>query len=860
MSDHPAETHTLTDLSDDLYISEIVGLFDFRPSLPFFQSEKKRMPQRPSASVSAALPPEQTASPFPARPESGSLPLRAQAPANSPQTNSTVENRALRIALADALAALAASRHKNVEQERRIQKLEQALGEHERAFQSITTQLNEHQKALLETTRTLTPHPSRLRRLWRTLRYPPVSPALPEAPALEALPPLPPSLPQPPSSPLLPAAHTGPRKILFVAGELDTTGRIYRCERMAAAFAAAGVEVRVLECPVVGPDDVLWADALVIWRARISPHVSTMLRLFREQGKPTIFDIDDLVFRPDLAKIEIIDGIRHAATVTEETTCQIFTDLHKTAEDCDMAFTTTVELLDQLFRTGVNPILVLPNTFDHETQRRGRLAARRKQLIGPDGLIRIGYAAGSRTHQRDFKLVSQVLADLLRADNRLRLVLFTLNDTLPLLLTEEFPELNGLEDQIEWRTFVPLVDLPAEMARFDISIIPLETGNVFCEAKSEIKFFEAALGNVCSIASPTGPFRRIIQHGQNGFLASTAEEWRNVLLMLIQDPALRQKLARNAFHCALWFFGPERLSFLARDAVLSMGQGTESAQANARLIARTQDTTPLIPVVPESETLFLHDHLDQADVSVVITSYNYEHFILEALESVAAQTLHVLDLIVVDDSSTDGSLSLIVAWAEKHTHRFNRLLVLRSAANAGLGGARNIGMAATETPYAMQLDADNKLLPAACEHLLHAMKVENAAFAYPTIQQFGTHIQTDVLGDRPFQPLALMPGNYIDAMAMVAKWAWAAAGGYYVQRDAMGWEDFDLWCHFAERGFTGVHVPEILAEYRRHGSSMTNGVTETPSHKPRVVTLLEARHPWLRLTTPHAAPRDDAPA
>lgn len=189
MSDHPAETHTLTDLSDDLYISEIFGLFDFRSSLPFFQSEKKRMPQRPSASVSAALPPEQTASPFPARPESGSLPLRAQAPANSPQTNSTVENRALRIALADALAALAASRHKNVEQERRIQKLEQALGEHERAFQRITTQLNEHQKALLETTRTLTPHPSRLRRLWRTLRYPPVSPALPEAPALEALPP-----------------------------------------------------------------------------------------------------------------------------------------------------------------------------------------------------------------------------------------------------------------------------------------------------------------------------------------------------------------------------------------------------------------------------------------------------------------------------------------------------------------------------------------------------------------------------------------------------------------------------------------------------------------------------------------------
>lgn len=104
-----------------------------------------------------------------------------------------------------------------------------------------------------------------------------------------------------------------------------------------------------------------------------------------------------------------------------------------------------------------------------------------------------------------------------------------------------------------------------------------------------------------------------------------------------------------------------------------------------------------------------------------------------------------------------------------------------------------------------------------------------------------------------------MPSNYIDAMAMVAKWAWAAVGGYYVQRDAMGWEDFDLWCNFAERGFVGVHVPEILAQYRRHTSSMTNAVTETPDHKPQIVSLLEARHPWLRLTHPHAAPRDDTP-
>ena len=62
---------------------------------------------------------------------------------------------------------------------------------------------------------------------------------------------------------------------------------------------------------------------------------------------------------------------------------------------------------------------------------------------------------------------------------------------------------------------VPLADLPAEMARFDVSIAPLEVGNVFCEAKSELKYVQAALLDVCTIASPTGPYRRAIRDGEN---------------------------------------------------------------------------------------------------------------------------------------------------------------------------------------------------------------------------------------------------------------------------------------------------------------------------------------------------------
>ena len=229
-----------------------------------------------------------------------------------------------------------------------------------------------------------------------------------------------------------------------------------------------------------------------------------------------------------------------------------------------------------------------------------------------------------------------------------------------------------------------------------------------------------------------------------------------------------------------------------------------------------------------------------------MTSYNYEAHILEALDSVRAQTIEVLDLAIVDDGSTDQSVPLVLEWARSHRDRFNRIRILRTVRNAGLGGARNAACDAAETPWLMALDSDNRLLPEACAMLLGAVQAApHAAFAYPRIRQFGD--SDEIMGAHPFEPQRLQLGNYIDAMALVAKWAWAAAGGYYVRRDAMGWEDYDLWLNLVELGQFGVAVPEILAEYRVHGSSMVNAITEQSANKLAMVGFVEARHPWLRL-------------
>jgi glycosyltransferase involved in cell wall biosynthesis len=182
------------------------------------------------------------------------------------------------------------------------------------------------------------------------------------------------------------------------------------------------------------------------------------------------------------------------------------------------------------------------------------------------------------------------------------------------------------------------------------------------------------------------------------------------------------------------------------------------------------------PSIPESETVFARDRLGQAEVTIVVPLHNYSQLIVETLDSVRAQTLANLDLVVVDDCSTDDSLVVALEWARRNEHRFNRTLVLRNRQNSGLGLTRNVGFDAAETPFVFPLDADNLLRPECCIEALEAVHATGAAFAYPVIQRFGT--DTELMGTDGYAPIRFAGGNYIDAMAMVSKAAWVAAGGY----------------------------------------------------------------------------------
>ena len=636
----------------------------------------------------------------------------------------------------------------------------------------------------------------------------------------------------------------GAPRIVIVSGEEDTPGHVYRVERLANALASGGFQAHALALGDLPHNLGLIAgcSALIIWRAAFSSLLGEAVQRAHAAGAKVVFDIDDYMVDPSLARVELIDGIRSQG-LDPTLVAQHYALVRQTLEVAD-ACTCTTDALAKPLRQLHKPTFVIPNGFDEETYRTSRLAALAERASPGDGLIRLGYAAGSRTHQRDFAEASKAVARVLAEHEACRLVLFRRGQAAT-LGPDEFPALVGLEDRIEWREFVPLRQLPSEIARFDVNLAPLELGNPFAEAKSELKYFEAALVGVPTVASPTAPFKSAIRQGVTGLLASAEDDWYRSLKRLVTDAPLRRRMGRDALHDVLWRFGPERRAEIASTV---MGQVLGTGRSRARLfeleLARTKTPACPPPPIPEFDTVWESPSREIGEAAVVIPLYNYEQYIEEALDSVRAQTLSELDIVVVDDCSTDRSLDVAREWLEGNSQRFRRRALLKNRHNSGLALARNAGFAYAEAPFVMTLDADNKLLPDCVQRCLERLRTTGAAVAYPTIRTFGDVERT--VSDREWSAAQFACGNYVDAMALIRKSAWAVVGGYEHVRH--GWEDYDLWCKFVERGLWGVHVPEGLALYRTHRASMTQRQTTQPAHWRELLDRFERRYPWLDLS------------
>lgn len=243
-------------------------------------------------------------------------------------------------------------------------------------------------------------------------------------------------------------------------------------------------------------------------------------------------------------------------------------------------------------------------------------------------------------------------------------------------------------------------------------------------------------------------------------------------------------------------------------------------------------------------------------ISVVMPCYNAAAYLEQAVDSALNQTYGSVEVVLVDDGSTDGSADVATRLASKYRGRIQLLRTERM----GPYPARNLALRQVRGQLVAFLDADDWWDPSALEKLYDAMTGAAADIAYCGWQNVGEGIHSD-----PYVPPAYEGDDPVAHFIRTCPWPIHAAlvnrnvvdrlGGFSERRFAS--MDYDFWLRALALTRRMVRVPEVLAFYRWHGAGQVSAVKWR-----QVLDALEAQrsfissHPELIAHLPRQRLRD----
>jgi glycosyltransferase involved in cell wall biosynthesis len=213
-------------------------------------------------------------------------------------------------------------------------------------------------------------------------------------------------------------------------------------------------------------------------------------------------------------------------------------------------------------------------------------------------------------------------------------------------------------------------------------------------------------------------------------------------------------------------------------------------------------------------------------VTVIIPAYNAAATIDETLLSVRAQTHATLEILVVDDGSSDGTRAIV----ERHAAADPRIRLICQT-NGGVAAARNRGLAEARGDYVAPIDADDLWAPTKIEKQMAAMREGGPLVGLVYTWQATIDAQGNIVDLRQRNQqqgdvfFVMLRGNLIGSgsAALMRKSAMLEAGGYDASlraRRAQGCEDYKLYLQISRRYHFAV-VPEFLTGYRRLPGAMS---------------------------------------
>ncbi|MGS0687140.1 glycosyltransferase [Nakamurella sp. GG22] len=336
------------------------------------------------------------------------------------------------------------------------------------------------------------------------------------------------------------------RRVLIASGITGAPLR-YRGHLPREALSTVGVQADVhMYRDVQVFHDAREADAVVLYRVPATQQILDLIEMIRRRPDPVpiLFDVDDLIFDPGL-RTELDPMLEKVAGLDLELYWQGIRRYRTTLEAADAYIGSTDMLCDQVSRLTGIPVHRWSNGVSRETARISDRELHRKRRAGP---VRIGYLSGTNTHNEDWAFVEPAIREVLRSRPDVQLWIGG--------LLEPSPALAEFSGRIRRLPLKPWSQLPAVLRDLDINLAPLEPGKVFNEAKSSIKWLEAALTRTPTVASPSQPFRESIEHGSSGMLAAGLDDWTRLLLELIDDAPLRHRIGYTAREQALLTLSP----------------------------------------------------------------------------------------------------------------------------------------------------------------------------------------------------------------------------------------------------------------------------------------------------------------
>lgn len=221
-----------------------------------------------------------------------------------------------------------------------------------------------------------------------------------------------------------------------------------------------------------------------------------------------------------------------------------------------------------------------------------------------------------------------------------------------------------------------------------------------------------------------------------------------------------------------------------------------------------------------------YSFMRQPKVSVVIPVLNGERYLREAIESVLAQNLENLEIVVIDDGSTDGTSVILQEYAND-----NRVHIHRQT-NQGLVAALNASLRIAQSNYIARLDADDVCMPGRLSTQLRYLECHPEVLAVGgAIEMIDEHGHSKGRRGYPVGQVAATIGmlkgcTLAHPAVMMRKDAVMNVGGY---RTVFKYaEDYDLWLRLIERGHVD-NLAEVLIKYRIHPESVTqkHGISQS---------------------------------